>query len=173
MRYHTGMSDFLTRRRTLRATGAVLAAGAIAGCSGDGDSNGQAAFGIDEFVFCAEQPAGHGQYEEQPDATYATGDIVWIYIDVVGFDVEDAGAGQIAVDIAENLVVRDPNGEQILQNDFTFDNEFDEDLRDQFFVVNNVTLPSGSAAGEYDVEVTLEDELGGESTDRAETFTVE
>jgi hypothetical protein len=167
------MSDFLTRRRILRATGAVLATGAIAGCSGDGDSDEQTSFGIDEFVFCSEQPAGYGQYEEQSDATYATSDVVWIYIDVVGFDVEDAGDGQIAVDLAENLVVRDPNGEEILQNDFTFDNEFDEGLRGQFFVVNNVTLPSGSAAGEYEVEVSLDDGLSGESTNRTETFTVE
>lgn len=169
------MTDMLTRRGTLRATGATLAVGALAGCSSDGDDDSTPLpdFGLAELVFCSAQPRGYGQYERQPDATYEQGETVWIYLDVVGFEVEDAGEGQMAVDLAEDLVVRGPDGSEVLQNDFTFDTAFESDLRSQFFVVNNVRLQSGSPSGEYEVEVFLEDELGGGSITRTETFTVE
>lgn len=166
------------RRQFLRAVGTAATA-AIAGCSG-GDGGDAASptpepsLSVAEFAFCDSQPAGYEDYTVREDATYAVDETVWVYLDVLNLGSESAGDDRVTVDLTEILEVSGPSGETVLDDTIEFDNEFaaDADLQ-TFFIVNDITLPSDAPTGEYEVSVTLEDRLTGESTSTTQTFTAE
>lgn len=166
-----------SRRSVLQATGTAMLATALAGCSGDdgdGTSTEQETLQIDEFVYCAERPRGWNDYEAQPDATYAPTDTIWVYLDVLNVGTEEASSDTVAVDLVETLTVTDPSGETVLEQEFTYDDEFQESLdMDTFYLVHDITMPSDAATGEYEVTSSLEDRLTDETTERTEPFTIE
>lgn len=175
-----------TRRTVLRATGTAALATTLAGCSSDDGDDGGDDGGSDEsttepptlhietFVYCAESPEGYDDYEEQPDATYAATDTIWVYLDVRNLESEAADGDTIAVDLTETLTVTGPAGSTVLEEDFVYDNEFDEGIDlSTFFLVHDITLPSSAGSGEYEVTSSLEDGGAGETTERTEPFTVE
>lgn len=157
-----------------------MATAAIAGCSGGGDGGGgssptpEPSLSVAEFVFCDSQPAGYDDYTEREDATYAVDETVWVYLDVLNIGSESAGDDRVTIDLTETLEVSGPGGETLLKDTIEFDNEFaaGADLQ-TFFIVNDITLPADAATGDYEVAVTLEDRITGESTSTTKTFTVE
>jgi hypothetical protein len=178
-------SDF-RRRRFLAGVGTTALATALSGCSSDGDDGDDGDDGatetpteppgltIEQFVYCAEQPGGYDDYEKQPDATYDTNDTIWVYLDILNVGSEDAGDDTIAVDLSETLTVTGPDGETVLEEDFHYDNEFNEGIdMETFFLNHNIVLPTPADTGEYEVTVSLEDGITGDSTERTEPFTAE
>lgn len=162
----------------LRTTGAVALGATLAGCSDDGGAGDATTapptLSVDEWVYCAARPGGYDDYEEQPDATYAPDDTIWVYLDVLNVGSESAGDGNVAVDLVERFTVTDPSGATALDKQFTYDNEFDEGIDlSTFFLVHDVVLPAGAATGEWEVTSSLEDRTTGETTERTEPFTVE
>lgn len=168
-----------TRRNFLRIAG-VMTTVAVAGCIGSGDVDGDATptpeptLSIAEFVFCDGEPSGYDDYTVREDATYAVDETVWVYLDVLNLGSESVGEDRVTVDLAEILEVSGPSGETVLEDTIEFDNEFpaDADLQ-TFFLVNDITLPTDASAGDYQVAVTLEDRITGESTTRTKPFTAE
>lgn len=171
------MGDQGTRRHALRTMGALALSSLVAGCSSDDGAGGSDTplpeFGITELVFCAEEPSGYGQYEEQPDATYSPGATVWVYVDVVGFETTATDGDTVRTDLAERLTVRSADGDPILQDQYQLENEFRANRRDRYIVVNDISLPGSADIGEYGVEIELTDELGDATTTATGTFTVE
>lgn len=173
------MAKRQSRRQFLRATGAAATV-AIAGCSGGGDGaetsspTPEPTLSIAEFVFCDSQPEGYDEYTERADATYAVDETVWVYLDLVNIGSEPADEDQVAVDLTESLSVTGPDGEAILEDTIEFDNAFAADVDLQtFFIVNDIHLPTEAAAGDYEVEVSIDDGITGDSTTVTGTFTAE
>lgn len=171
------MGDYVSRRRVLTAVGGLSTIVSLAGCSGDGSpatDTPEPALSVAKFVFCAEQPAGYDDYTEQEGPTYALDDTVWLYVDVRHLGSQSAGDDKIGIDLTESLEVVGPSGETILDEELAFDNEFAAgvDLR-TFFIVNDIHLPSDAAAGGYEVAVSLEDRITGDTANVSGTFTAE
>lgn len=180
--------SIMDRRDFFRVGLSTLGAIAIAGCTGsgagDGSDNGDGpdatatptatpSLSIAEFAFAADEPAGYGQYEEQPDATYSADEVIWIYLAVDGVTGEESGDGEVRIDLHESLSVLAPDGSTALEQQFTFDREFPEDALDQFYVVNDVTLPASAPSGTYTVEVEFVDRLSDASTTASAEFVIE
>lgn len=169
------------RRRFLKAAVGLAGATAVAGC-GDGDGNATASaspttaapsLSISEFAFAADDPAGYGDYEPQPNATYRADEVIWIYLAVDGITGETAGDGEVDIDLDETLTVEGPDGSTVLEEEFRFDREVSERSLESFFIVNDVTLPSSASSGTYTVTVELTDRVAGTSTTTSGEFTIE
>ena len=110
-------------RRTLLALGATTVTASIAGCSGepeDGDDEQTTPeptttepFTLEHLRLCAERPAGYREYTEQPDSTYAPGDVVWIYLEPTPVGSESADAGEVTFSFDATWTVTDPTGEEM------------------------------------------------------------
>jgi hypothetical protein len=168
------------RRGVLRVIG-LTATLSVAGCSSD-EANGNGgngaettaeAFGISNVVFAADEPGGYQDYEKQPDASYRTDEVVWLYFEVDNAASESSGAGEKRFDFDEQLVVTDADGETIFDEAFSFGQELPED-RDlnTLFVVNDLTLPANPSIGDYTADIELTDGIDGDTATTTATFTV-
>ena len=167
----------VTRRGVIRVAGVAPLPAAIAGCTGgDGDDTTPTPAGLDiaEVVFCAEQPDGYDDYTVQPEATYAVGDVIWIYIDVLNVATDDAGGGEISVEVTETLVIRDESESVVFEDTIELTQNFPEGIdMTTFFLVNDVLLPMEAGAGEYELVLSLTDDIGESSTSATASFTLE
>lgn len=178
------MTRGTTRRQVIRHASTLGILAALAGCSGsDGDGSAdeptaspspEPSLSIDKFVFCDGKPQGYDQYARRDGATYGVDETIWVYLDVLNIGSESVGDEQVAINLDESITVRDPSGEPIIENRIEFDNQFAADVDLQtFFVVNDLHLPNDAPAGEFQVEITLEDRITGQGTTASESFTVE
>lgn len=178
------MTKGATRRQVLCSGGTLGILAALAGCSGgSGDSpagetsekaSSESVLSVAKFVFCDEQPAGYDQYSRRQGKTYRVDETIWVYLDVLNVGSESVGEDQVAINLDESITVTGPSGEPVIEDRIKFDNQFAADIDLQtFFIVNDLHLPSGASAGDYQVEVTLDDGITGESTTVSKTFTAE
>lgn len=160
-------------RRTVIAAG-VGTLSALAGCSSSGDASTE--FKLTNLVFAESKPGGYGEYEEQPDATYAPTDTVWLYFEVEGISYEETDDGKKEVWVVEDLTVTAPGGETIIDTEAVNDHRNwpeNFDVQEKLYLTNDITLGSDPATGEYTVDVTVTDKLAETETSATTKFTVE
>jgi uncharacterized protein YfaS (alpha-2-macroglobulin family) len=181
-------------RRSFLTAGAVAIGGTLAGCgsggdevsqngdtgggngeagNGPGEISGEGRFGVSNLTFTAERADGYDSYTPQPDASYGRGETVWLYFGVDGLTANEAGDGYTP-EFIQTLTVTGPQGDEVLTEEFDFAPQLDSASQlDAVFVTNDIALPDGAPAGEYDVEFELTDELAGTSLTESATFTLD
>lgn len=169
----------LTRRSVLGA--GIGAATALAGCSSEpstgptGTPTGThpSSLSVERLRFCAEQPTGYRQYDEQPGATYAPGDVVWLYLEPSTVGTEPAGEGQVRFAFDATWTVYAPDGEELETFSDTVGRTVPEsnDLSELFLTLNvSPSMPFDE--GTHRVEIELEDTFAGTRATRSAEFEV-
>jgi len=118
-------------------------------------------FKITNLVFCSEEPEGYMKYDEQPDAKYKPGDVIWIYMNLNNVKYNTISDGSYQIHIPEHLVVKSPKGEilldlNLLDDPISFPKERD---MNQIYLTNNINTVEGLEDGEYEVDITINDKL--------------
>lgn len=128
--------------------------------------------GIDHVRLVDGQPAGYRQYAEQPEATYDTADLVWIYYEPENLSAEDAGSGEVEIDITIELTVTGPDGDTEHFDD-VINQTIDEEDFDELFLTWNFRPEEPVATGEYTAEFSVTDEHTGQQADAETSFHIE
>ncbi len=126
------------------------------------------------ITFCSSKPEGYGNYKEQPGARYRAGQTAWIYLDVGNLESRTREDGRIENSLRQTIELRDPTG-RLLMEEVVVD-----EVRligwgadpDAFFLQNFIAIPSGAPAGEYSVELLVEDRFSGAEVHAGGHFTV-
>jgi hypothetical protein len=187
----------ITRRSLLIAGSGALAA--LAGCSGNGESDGgsetsprstttsqpttatrtataarPASLEIENPVLCAEQPAGYREYTSQPEATYEPGDIVWLYFEPSTTGTESAGEGELRFEYDFTVSVTGPDGENLGTVEDTASKTIPggSDLS-SVFLAANFSPPTEFEAGTHTLEVEVTDTIAGNTASTTVEFEVE
>ncbi len=126
-------------------------------------SAGTAEFRITNLVFCSTEPEDYMKYNEQANATYRPGDVVWIYMNLNNVKYKQNADSSYEISIPEHLVVKDPKGKVLLDGDLltepiTFSKERD---MNQVFLTNNINTTESLEEGEYEVNITITDKMTG------------
>ncbi len=129
---------------------------------------------IANVTFCDSRPRAYGDYQEKPDARYRAGETAWIYLDVGNLESRRRFDGGIENAIRQRLKLRDPHGtvqldSVVVDEVLSIENEMD---RDKIFLRNHFTIPAGAPAGEYRVELLVQDRFAGATTYADSSFTV-
>lgn len=172
----------ITDRRTfVRSLAGAAAASAVAGCSGSSDAGDvdstttdSGPFGVTDLVFVAEKPTGYDEYEEQPDATYEPGEVVWLYYNLENVGTESTGEGEARMHLSQSVTVTGPSGETLMEDTNEVEQEVPEaSAAEGLYFYNNVTLPGDVAGGEYELAFEMTDEIGGGTVSESATFVVD
>lgn len=128
-------------------------------------------FDVEHVRFVEDQPTGYRQYEPVPEAIYAPGDPVWIYLEPTGSATESAADG-FRFELGVIADVTDPDGEETRVVDRTLsDTVADAEDLEELFVF--VTLDvADQNPGEYAVDLTVTDELTDRHATRTRTFSM-
>ena len=130
--------------------------------------------GISNIVFCSSNPKGYMAYEEQPDATFKPGDVVWIYMNLDHIKSNPNPDGTKEMWIKLHLKVTSPKGDVLLDEDLYNEHKnFPEtsNMDEMFLRVNLNTVPE-MAEGRYTAELTLRDELAKKEISASSIFTL-
>jgi tetratricopeptide (TPR) repeat protein len=129
---------------------------------------------IDHVRFCASRPRGYRDYVPQPGARYRGGDTAWIYFDVGNLESRRRFDGGLENGIRQSLKLKDAGGN--LLADFVIVDEvvvIDTGIDgDRVFLRNHIDIPADTAAGDYSVELVVEDKFAGAITQADCSFTV-
>ena len=133
---------------------------------------GEKELAISNIVFCSEEPGGYMKYTEQPDATYAPSDMVWIYMNVRGASYRPNPDGSKEIWVTEHLTVKAPDGEVVVSKEVinehkNLPNGLDPE---KLYFANFVELPSKPAEGKYLVEITAKDKISGKTARASSSF---
>ena len=129
---------------------------------------------LTNVTFCSSEPESYGNYQEQPGASYRAGQTAWIYLDVHNLEARTSEDGQIENSLRQSIELRDPWG-RLLMEEVVVDEVRTIPWRkdpDRLFLRNHIAIPSSAPAGEYSVELLLEDRFAGAKTKAAGHFTV-
>ena len=129
---------------------------------------------LTNVTFCSSEPESYGNYQEQPGASYRAGETAWIYIDVRNLEARTSEDGQIENSLRQSIELRDPWG-KLLMEEVVVDEVRTIPWRkdpDRLFLRNHIAIPSSAPAGEYSVELLLEDRFTGAKTRADGHFTV-
>lgn len=165
-----------TGRRRLLVGGSTLLLGGLAGCLNqepDEDPSERGPLSIAEFVFAAEQPGGPGEYTEQPDATYARGETLWLYLELEGLAGESTDDG-VEIDLEQRLLLEHEQHGTV--SDTTEPHEPPESLEaeqlEPFAVQNQLAIDPEMTLGEYTLTVEFTDGVSGSTASESGTFHV-
>ena len=108
--------------------------------------------------------------EPLPVAAYRRGDVLWAAFDMTGYKTGDKNSIQVEYDLAvyngENkLIFKQPEPAEEKGSSFY--------PRRYVHAVFNLNLESGIAPGQYAIKLTARDQLGNQTTESRQTFTVE
>ena len=128
--------------------------------------------GLSNIVFCSERPRGYMDYEEQPDATFEPGDIVWIYfnLDGVKYNLNQDNTKEIWIKL--HLTLKSPAGIVILDEDLYNEHKnFEEEYNvEELFLRVNINTTEELSEGKYIVKATLKDELADKEATASSSF---
>lgn len=130
--------------------------------------------GISNIVFCSSNPKGYMDYEEQPDATFKPGQVVWIYMNLDHIKTNPNPDGTKEMWIKLHIKVTSPKGDVLLDEDLYNEHKnFPEtsNMNEMFLRVNLNTVPE-MAEGRYTVELLLRDELAKKEASASSIFTL-
>jgi len=170
---------FVGKMKTLRmsrkpwAIFAVMAAALlVAGCIGNGEPDGVGELEITVLEH-AEEIRGLGDYDVRADNVYPQGEDVLLYYEAEGFEVEDD-----VVEVRQDIVVTHLDSGDVILDDTLLEDTIDvEGMPPEMITVwmDNDIYPENEVfrTGEYDVEITVYDDIGDQSTTTETSFTVE
>ncbi len=130
-------------------------------------------FTLSEITFCSKEPAGEGDYEVQPNATYEVGDTIWMYLEVSGFENEKLdGEYEFYVNLA--LTVLDAN-DNIMDYWATFDeaHETDSEVTDLIWWSLGIYGTEVYDPGKYTISIDAKDKISGETKNVKGDFSLE
>jgi|GEM_PF-1232571 len=151
----------------------LIVVGSVCLCSKKEQTNISASdFRITNLVFCSTEPENYMVYQEQLNATYKPGDVVWIYMNLSNVKYKQNPDSSYEIFIPEHLQVKSPKGEVLLDTDLltepiTFGKERD---MNQVFLTNNINTIETLEDGEYEVNIAITDKLSGRSTSATAKF---
>lgn len=153
------------RRDVLLAAGATLGGVGLAGCSDLLGENGE--FALTEVAFAAESPTGVGEFDPQPDATYAAGDPVWVYVEVANPPTDDDGTATLSYTYA----VTAPDGEawEPHEREETWEDAANVDV----MVAQEFETFEDDPSGEYVLEVQVDAQATDEHREETVSFFLE
>ena len=126
-------------------------------------------FEFDSVVFTANEPEGVREYEEQPDATYAPGDTVWLYVSVKNVPVDSAGTATLHY----TFDVETPEGdtwESVPEREESWDRVRDAEI---LIIWEGFTTYEDDPTGEYELTITVDDQADGQQITTTKTFVLE
>lgn len=128
--------------------------------------------GLSNIVFCSERPKGYMDYEEQPDATFEPGDVVWIYFNLDGLKYNLNQDNTKEVWLKLHLTLKSPEGVVLLDEDLYNEHKnFEEKYNvDELFLRVNINTTKELAEGKYIAEATLRDELADKEAPASSSF---
>jgi hypothetical protein len=133
---------------------------------------GSGKLGLSNIVFCSESPAGYMDYEEQPEATFIPGDVVWIYfnLDGVKHNLNQDNTKEIWIKL--HLTLKSPEGSILLDEDLYNEHKnFGEEYNlDELFLRVNISTTEELAEGKYISEAILIDELADKQAKASSSF---
>lgn len=164
--------DRIDRRTVLGGLGAA-ATFLLAGCSGDSGDEDEEGLRITNPGFATARVRGYRNYRVQPEDTYFRGKTVYLYFEVKGQETREGNEFPDRFDLTEEMIVTDPNGETIVDRSINLNENYPSDASlEQFYFTNDFDLPEDSSPGEYTIDLTVRDELAGETATRSATFGV-
>lgn len=152
-----------TRRAVIVGGGVAIGTVALAGCLSDDDVE----FSFEDVALIEGEPAGVGEYTEQPDATYGLGDDVWIYVEVVGAPTDDDGTARLEY----TFETETPDGEE--WEPVEREEEWSDADGDLLMIGQSIETFEDDEPGDYDLTIIVDDQVDGERLTTTETFTLE
>lgn len=129
---------------------------------------------IERVRFCAEQPTEYRQYTEQPEETYAPGDVVWIYLEPSTVGTEPAGEGKRRFAYELSWTIFTPDGEKLDTITRTVERTVVESADfSNVFLVLNFSPSREFEPGTHRVEIDVTDTVAGNRASETVTFDVE
>lgn len=128
---------------------------------------------IENVTFIESRPDGYREYTEVAGDTYTVGDRLWLYFEPAEFYTTETDSGQAEYDLVTTLVITNPDGTEVFDQDDLIRMTIDEDEVDEQFIFWTVPIQEGSEPGEYTATVSLEDQLSDRETETTATFTVQ
>lgn len=128
---------------------------------------------IENVTFIEGRPEGYREYTEVEDDTYTLGDRLWLYFEPAEFYTSETDSGQVEYDLVTSLVVTNPEGTEVFDQDELIRKTIAEDAVDEQFIFWTVEIQEESQTGEYTATVSLEDQFTDRETETTATFTVQ
>lgn len=128
---------------------------------------------IENVTFLDGQPRGYRDFDTAPGQTYAVTDPIRIYFEPTGFGTKETDSGELDLDMITSLQITDSQGTEVYNNSDVLRQTLPEDQVDEYFAFWGATLPIETEPGEYTAEITLEDQITGQTTETTATFTLE
>jgi hypothetical protein len=124
-------------------------------------------FEFETVAFTAGEPSVD-DYERQPNRTYARGETVWAYTEVVDAPVDDAGRATLVY----QFDVETPDGEEWRLDDAT--ETWERVQQDDVLVFSRgIETYEDDPTGEYSLTISVTDKTTGRRIQRSTTFTLE
>jgi len=166
MQFYGPYSSMSTRRQML-TTGGVVGAGLLAGCLPSSES---AAFGFERVVFSADSPENYDSYEDVTDTrTFSIDDPVWLLVAVESAPTADDGTATLEYTFQTDT----PDGETwgpVVEREEDWEGV---EASDVLIVWERFPTYPEDQPGEYEMTITVEDQVDGQRLRTAETFTLE
>jgi hypothetical protein len=120
-------------------------------------------FSMSNIVFCSREPTDYMNYDEQPNAIYDPGDVIWIYMNIDNIDYNTNFDGTKEIWITETLVILDFRNEILLNEEIInyHTNLPEEDDIGELYITNNIYTTTHFDAGYYTVHMVFTDKLAG------------
>lgn len=145
----------------------------LAGCVEE-EKSSSIEFNIHNIVLCSEKPRSYMDYKEQPNATYKSGDRIWIYKNLEGTTYNSNPNGTYEVWITEHLTLESPTGEVLLSKEVInkpMNLPKDGDIND-IFLTALITTRSQYDEGKYIIKMVVTDKLSNKTVAASTSFTL-
>jgi hypothetical protein len=132
---------------------------------------------VTQAVLCA-RVGGFGDYDELPrnrDDRYAflahSGQQAVVYVEIEDFTSQLNDAGQWATELSQQLeVISERDGIPVWREDWQAGVDLSKNRREDFFVVQVVTLPERLSVGRYHLKIRIRDDMTGAEAEAAIDF---
>lgn len=143
----------------------VLVATGYVPTDDEGRASLEYTFRTDTPVFTDGEPRDVDDYEEKPAATYASGEYVWLYTEVVNAPTDDSGKATLEY----TFEVVPPTGEPWEPSQKI--NRWERVQDDEALIYwREFTMYEDDPKGAYEVTLTIEDRVSGRQIQTTETF---
>lgn len=125
---------------------------------------------VKNLTFC-DEVYGFGAYEPIDEPAFKAGDVVSLYAEVENYRSESTERG-LRTSLATSYRVVDRHGTLVQDGEFPVVEDHCLSPRRDFHIQYSVTLPTTVYPGEYRLELTITDQLGGKIGDDAIAFRI-
>lgn len=155
----------ITRRAVLIGSAALAGVSAIAGCTASSGGD----FDFESITFAAGEPQNHETYEEAPNRTYRVGDTVWVVVEVANVPTDDSDTARLEY-VFETETPDGDTWEPVHEREESWDDVGESEI---LIVWDGFQTYEDDPDGEYEMTITVEDQVDGERLQTTEEFTLE